>query len=346
MLSYLARTRILVGIVVLLVLASSFAGIYFLQLFMSAWTSPKNEMSYKVQPGDSLYDIGFRFGVSWETLALTNNIPPPYTIQVGEVLSIPLKESTCSLITSGVNESESYKPQTEKIASPVKYVMIRFDDSYQDQWFYALPILEEYGFRAAFATVAGLVLTVPICGIADGWEKMNWPEIQWLYANGNEISDHTMTHAHLDKLSASELTYQIVGSKQMLESYGINYIPSLTLPFGQGVDNSTVVSEITSAGFKHIYPDEQTDGFAITNYTTLQTGWYSIDALDNQSLARFENLSQSASSQFVVGFIFHHVDDHVTDTGYYVNVTNFAQDMKYLYDDGYTVILPQNLPGY
>lgn len=45
--------------------------------------------SYTVQYGDSLYSIGQRFGVSWQSIASANGIGYPYIIHVGERLSIP-----------------------------------------------------------------------------------------------------------------------------------------------------------------------------------------------------------------------------------------------------------------
>ena len=45
--------------------------------------------TYSVQSGDSLYSIGQRVGVSWTSIAQANGISAPYTIYVGEQLSIP-----------------------------------------------------------------------------------------------------------------------------------------------------------------------------------------------------------------------------------------------------------------
>lgn len=45
--------------------------------------------SYTVQKGDSLSKIGARYGVSWNSLAIANNIKSPYTVYPGQVLSIP-----------------------------------------------------------------------------------------------------------------------------------------------------------------------------------------------------------------------------------------------------------------
>lgn len=45
---------------------------------------------YSVQPGESLYLIGQKFGVSWQAIASTNGIVAPYQLMVGQRLTIPL----------------------------------------------------------------------------------------------------------------------------------------------------------------------------------------------------------------------------------------------------------------
>lgn len=44
---------------------------------------------YVVKPGDTLYSIAARYGVSWETLASVNRILNPALLQVGQQLVIP-----------------------------------------------------------------------------------------------------------------------------------------------------------------------------------------------------------------------------------------------------------------
>lgn len=48
---------------------------------------------YKVQRGDTLYSIAFRFGWDWKALAARNNIPAPYTIRPGQLIRFDLSPS-------------------------------------------------------------------------------------------------------------------------------------------------------------------------------------------------------------------------------------------------------------
>ncbi len=45
--------------------------------------------TYTVQPGDTLYGIAQKFGVSWEAIAEANNIEDATTLRVGQKLVIP-----------------------------------------------------------------------------------------------------------------------------------------------------------------------------------------------------------------------------------------------------------------
>lgn len=50
----------------------------------------KGEIMYTVRKGDTLSEIGARFGVEWRDLVVANNIVDPSLIYVGQTLKIPL----------------------------------------------------------------------------------------------------------------------------------------------------------------------------------------------------------------------------------------------------------------
>jgi lipoprotein NlpD len=50
--------------------------------------APKNSDNYIVQKGDSLYAIGFRFGIDYQKLAEWNEIEPPYWLEEGQSLKL------------------------------------------------------------------------------------------------------------------------------------------------------------------------------------------------------------------------------------------------------------------
>lgn len=55
----------------------------------AAATQPTAEIRHVVQPGENLYRIGLKYGISWITLADYNRITFPHRIDVGQVVRIP-----------------------------------------------------------------------------------------------------------------------------------------------------------------------------------------------------------------------------------------------------------------
>jgi len=75
--------------------------------------------SYIVKKGDTLYAIGLEFGFDYKEIAQWNDIPPPYTIKIGEALK--LKEST---------KATAHTPAAAKDDGPV-ITAVKTDDAVQ-----------------------------------------------------------------------------------------------------------------------------------------------------------------------------------------------------------------------
>ena len=124
-------------------------------------------------------------------------------------------------------------PSSNNIAN-TKVVILSFDDNRKGDFTYAKPILDKYGFKATFFI---------ICGKTTDKGAMNWQEIASMQSDGMDIESHTMTHKHLNHLSASALNFEIAGSKQCLASHGYN-TTSFAYPYDEGADNVTVVNTV------------------------------------------------------------------------------------------------------
>ena len=61
--------------------------------------------------------------------------------------------------------------------------------------------------------------------------------------DGMDIESHTMTHAHLNTLSQSQLDFEIGGSKQCLASHGYNST-IFAYPYNEGSNNPIVVNTV------------------------------------------------------------------------------------------------------
>lgn len=54
----------------------------------SEQAAPKT-IQYKVEKGDTLFNISQKFNVSWTTITALNNLKSPFTVKPGQILNIP-----------------------------------------------------------------------------------------------------------------------------------------------------------------------------------------------------------------------------------------------------------------
>ena len=146
--------------------------------------------------------------------------------------STPPKSSpSYGVVLATTNGSSNPKTYLNINNNEDKVVIINFDDSFKNQFLYAKPILDKYGFKATFFEV---------CNFIGSNGKKTWQDVSALQKDGMDIESHTMTHAHLNTLSQASLSHEIGGSKQCLLNHGIN--PSIfAYPYSEGSNNATVV---------------------------------------------------------------------------------------------------------
>ena len=100
-------------------------------------------------------------------------------------------------------------------------VSIQFDDGNADAY-QALSMLTAHGMHATFYVNSGFV--------GDS-THMSWAQLQDLFAGGNEIAGHTLTHQDLKKLKTAAARYQVCQDRDNLISHGFQP-ESFAYPFG------------------------------------------------------------------------------------------------------------------
>lgn len=180
---------------------------------------------------------------------------------------------------------------------------------------------------------------------------MSWQEVQSMYGQGFFVVDHSLTHPNMNHLNSSALYDQVVVSENMLSQNGIlypQYETDFCLPDGAGINNQSLLYYTwQTGGMSHVYAGYIYSPTGITNYNAMKTEWVELDNGSGQSLATFEYYVNQASSNLAVGILFHHINDHVCcGTQLFDNVSNFEQDLQYLSSNGFTVIIPGDLPSY
>ena len=100
-------------------------------------------------------------------------------------------------------------------------VTVEFDDGNADQY-QALAMLNAHGMHATFYVNTGF--------IGDS-THLSWSQLQDLFAAGNEIGGHTLTHANLKHLKYADAHYQVCQDRDNLLAH--NFQPtSFAYPFG------------------------------------------------------------------------------------------------------------------
>jgi peptidoglycan/xylan/chitin deacetylase (PgdA/CDA1 family) len=122
-----------------------------------------------------------------------------------------------------------------------KNIRITFDDGHLSDAALVLPLLREYGIPACFFVVGKFLQDDPA----------KWEQTQELHEAGFTIGAHGYSHCDLTKLSSWALDFEIRESKAIVEACIGKEVVDFALPYGK--TNSNVNTQLTAAGFRHIY---------------------------------------------------------------------------------------------
>jgi peptidoglycan/xylan/chitin deacetylase (PgdA/CDA1 family) len=146
--------------------------------------------------------------------------------------------------------------EIKKNCTDGKYIIITFDDGYEDNYTLAFPLLKKYGFSAIIFLVAGLEY--------NSWDnKDNEPKLKMMSRqqilemrkSGIEFGSHTLSHADLIRISSSEIKNEVVESKKKLEEKLGEEIPVFAYPYGNC--NDEVKDIVKNAGYKLGYATDK-----------------------------------------------------------------------------------------
>lgn len=226
-----------------------------------------------------------------------------------------------SSITPATYENYYYDPHIPQEGQRV--VCIVFDDGWKTPYTNALPILDQYGFKATFAVVPYFVENY------SGY--MNWDQIVTLHNQGHDIESHSLDHPHLPAQTTTTIDYQLLQSKQELLKYGIN-APIFVYPFGEGVGNSDIEQLVQqhysvarsikegSLDMSQPFNPYALPAYEIRNSTTMEM---------------FKNYVDQANDSTIVILFYHQISDGAVYTS--AEIENFAAQMQYLHDNNFDV---------
>ncbi len=122
---------------------------------------------------------------------------------------------------------------------PKKPVIISFDDAWENQYIYALPLLQKYGFTATFF--------IPTKNLGHS-HVLSWDEIKKIDQAGMVIGSHTETHPFLDKITDEESRKEIIDSKKIIEENLGKTIYDFAYPYG--AYNNHAIQIVKEAGYR------------------------------------------------------------------------------------------------
>ncbi|MFH0925436.1 MAG: polysaccharide deacetylase family protein [bacterium] len=123
-----------------------------------------------------------------------------------------------------------------------KLVMVTFDDGYDDNYSYAMPVLEGYGIPGTFFITTNWI---------DTKGMMSWKEIGYLQKKGMAIESHTTSHRYLDDLTEIEVVRELSKAKNKIKQETGNDSLYFSCPGGR--INKTVKKIATQLNIRGIF---------------------------------------------------------------------------------------------
>lgn len=158
---------------------------------------------------------------------------------------------------TGITPSDWLNWLREGKRMPPKPILLTFDDAYADTAQYGLPILRQYGFRAAVFVVTKQLGGTNAWDEAQGRDKMhlmNAEQIRYWAGQGTEFGAHSRTHPHLTQISPAELTAEVAGSKSDMAAVLGQAPISFAYPYG---DCNGAVREAVGEEFQLAFSVEE-----------------------------------------------------------------------------------------
>jgi peptidoglycan/xylan/chitin deacetylase (PgdA/CDA1 family) len=152
---------------------------------------------------------------------------------------------------TSISLSTLHDHMTSKTPLPPKSVVLTFDDGYEDNLLYALPLLKKYDMTATVCIISNWV------GKDNDWEQykgkphcrtMSWEQLQEWLQQGMYICAHTVNHPFLSRLSHEDILYELANCKSTLEEQ--LHIPVDFLCYPYGDFDQRVTSIAGQAGYK------------------------------------------------------------------------------------------------
>jgi peptidoglycan/xylan/chitin deacetylase (PgdA/CDA1 family) len=228
---------------------------------------------------------------------------------------------------------------------PDKLVVLTLDDSKASHYTVVRPLLKKYGFGATFFITEGFSFAT------NKEDYLTWEQIAELHREGFEIGNHTRDHKGVSKANLAGLREQVEAINAQCAKYGIPAPVSFAYP-GNTIEPGSI-DIIEALGFRFArrggapeYPYEEGNGVAyepgLDHPLLLPSAG---DARPSWTLDNLKRAVSQAKNGKIAILQFHGAPD-VEHPWVHTPPERFAEYMKYLHDEGFTVIALRDLAKY
>lgn len=210
-------------------------------------------------------------------------------------------------------------------------VSITYDDGWINQYTNAFPLMQKYGLYGTFYIISGELTNQP--------DYVSGAQVKNLFAAGNEIGSHTVTHPDMVTLSQANLVNEMSQSKTTLQNLIGVPVTNFAYPYGSYNANTIAVGKQYYQSQRSVNGGLNTkDNFDIT---TLKI--YEVDS--NISQAQVKGWVDAAIAQHAwLILVYHEVATTPIDPSdalYTTQPADLDAELAYVKNSGVTVLTVQ-----
>jgi peptidoglycan-N-acetylglucosamine deacetylase len=251
---------------------------------------------------------------------------------------------------SDISQCPNYQERKMKETNreiPDQLLVLTFDDGNKSDATFVAPLLKDYGFGATFYITEGLNF------LKNKEHYVTWEEVRRLHNDGFEIGNHTQHHRNVNTQSREELLADIEHVDRRCQEYGISIPETFCYPgYSHGPAAVEVLAErgfrFARRGIAPEFSYNSEGGRGPTYDPTIHhpllvptTGASGPD----WSFEDFVWAVEQAKDGKITVLTFHGVPA-LEHPWVHTEPETFETYMKYLHDNGYTVIALRDLARY
>ena len=213
---------------------------------------------------------------------------------------------------------------TTDIASEKTYVIITFDDQHESIYTTALPIMQEFGFKAT---------NVINTGVIGSEDELTWAQVEELeFEHEWETAGHTLHHITLTTTPIELVEHEIYQDWQNLKDHGLSH-ETFALPSGKAnQEHYNIILQY----YKNVRTSLNCVTFAPIDRTDL--GYYAYLSGYSAANAKARIMRAKQNKECIVTIGFHRVleqsDGHPTNC----KPEDFYKIMQFIDDNNFEVI--------